>query len=149
MIAAGEARHADRAPDSVSTDLHQTMPVVFVGYDRSQRPRLNTVTRWKGRSAVEKVTATRSSSGPATLGDLLKRGHNNRAVDQRFGPEHAGLARALVVLCSPEEIEGGGDTADAITRTRVTHNAAGIQRTVGLCHLVSGLPVGGDKRRRS
>src|SRR5882672_3734463 len=87
MLLPGEPSEADSAGNSVSGNLHQTTIVVFVGDHRSQRPCLDAVSGWKGRSTVPEIAAILSGKWPATLGDFFQRGYYDCAINQGFSAE--------------------------------------------------------------
>src|SRR5689334_19059871 len=97
------------------------MVVIFVSDDRCQRPGRDGVSRGKRGSAREEFVAIFAAQWAATLHDFLYRSHHNAAVDQSFGAKQSGLARAAVMCCPSDQIEGGGDATHAIRRSRVTN----------------------------
>src|SRR5258706_6183876 len=81
MIASREASHTHRTRNSISRDLHRRMIVIFVRYDRCQRPCFDTVPGRKRRSAIEEITAALAPRRSRALRDFLDRGHYDCAVD--------------------------------------------------------------------
>src|ERR1041385_1626568 len=124
MFLSGETSHADRARDSVSSDLHRGVIVIFIRDDRRQRPRLNAVTRRKRRAAIEEVTTAHTARRSRALSNFLNGGCHDCTVDYGFGPEDAGLARAIVVLCAAEEIKTCGHCPDPVSRSGVADEPA-------------------------
>src|SRR5882724_4863881 len=111
MLLSGKACNADGAGKPVCGKLHQRTIVVLVGYDRRQRPGLDAVSRGKRRSTVKKISATPAGRWPTTLRDFLDRSHDDPAIDQCFGSQQAGLARAIVMGRAPKQVEGRSHAA--------------------------------------
>src|SRR6266850_5616497 len=87
MFLPREASEADGTGNAVSGKLHQRTIAVFVGYHRRQRPCLDAVSGWKGRSTIKEIAAIFAGKRPATLGDLFQRGYYDRAINQGFSAE--------------------------------------------------------------
>src|SRR5260370_4380998 len=81
MVAAGEARDADRAGDSISGNLHDAVIVIFVRDYRRQRPRFNAMTGWKRRSAIKEVAASLRRGRATTLSYLFQCSYHERTVE--------------------------------------------------------------------
>src|SRR5260221_3581857 len=115
MLLAGEAGDADCAGNPISRNLNQRTIVIFVGNHGRQRPCFDAVSRGKRRSPGEEITTILAGKWTAALRDFLERSHYDRAINQSFSSQQTGLARAVVMIHAPEEIEGQGHSADSIT----------------------------------
>src|SRR6266571_7680004 len=149
MLAAGESSHADCASDSVSANLNQRLIVIFIRDDRGQRPSLNAVARGKRRAAVEEIAAVHAARRSRALRDLLNHSNCDRAVDQSFSAQDAGLARTIVVLCSAKQVKSRRDSSDSVRGTRVTYYPACIKLRARFGYFIAGAPIGCDQRRGS
>src|SRR5438445_21575 len=78
MLTAGKASEADRAGDSISSNLHHAVIVILIGDHGGKCPRLDAVAGWKRRSAVKKIATSGRRHWTPPLSNLFNRSHQDR-----------------------------------------------------------------------
>src|ERR1041384_172938 len=149
MPAPGEAGHADRARNSICSNLHRRAVTIFVSDHRRDGPRLNRVTRWERSSAFEEFASLTTRPWSRPLADFFEDVDVDQAINQRFSAEETGFLRAGVAPNSTDQIKSSNHCAHAVSRSGITDDPAGVQLIIKLGHLISSHAIGSHQRSRS
>src|ERR1041384_540502 len=145
MPAPGEAGHADRARNSICSNLHRRAVTIFVSDHRRDGPRLNRVTRWERSSAFEEFASLTTRPWSRPLADFFEDVDVDQAINQRFSAEETGFLRAGVARKSTNQIKSSGNCANAVIRSGITDDPARVQLIVELGHLIASHAVSSNE----
>src|ERR1041384_966898 len=145
MPLSGKARHADRARNSIRSNLHRRAVMIFVGDHRGDGPGLHRVTRWERSSAFEEFASLTTRPGSRSLADFFENVDVDQAINQRFRAKETGFLRAVVTRNSTDQIKSSGPCPQAVSRSGITDDPAGGQLVIELGHLIASHAIGSNQ----